>query len=327
MQVNFINVGYGDSILIEYKHNNGKFIILIDGGKPDEDHYKNFPGRIRTVDFLREKRIDKINLMVVSHLHEDHVGGLLEVVRNYEVDEMWSNFVFPDELLGRKIDFVCGYDEGASRLLNALNIYNQICCTMTKKRKLVREISGVLLGQNIIGSLKVDVIGPIHQVSKWQKKLIYSIYREKKKTIIENHLIVLNNNINNTSIVIRLINGDKHVLLSGDLYNSYWENILKDSLPIRADILKLSHHGRLDSVSEELIRAISPDHVVISVSNDREDNCPDPEVIKLFNMCSENKEPNFYFTDSVNMLPYSTSESIHKAIVFNLEGDIKYKFI
>jgi beta-lactamase superfamily II metal-dependent hydrolase len=132
MQVNFINVGYGDSILIEYKHNNGKFIILIDGGKPDEDHYKNFPGRIRTVDFLREKRIDKINLMVVSHLHEDHVGGLLEVVRNYEVDEMWSNFVFPDELLGRKIDFVCGYDEGASRLLNALNIYNQICCTMTK---------------------------------------------------------------------------------------------------------------------------------------------------------------------------------------------------
>ena len=328
MHISFINVGYGDSILIECNDNNKKFVILIDGGKPEDEHYKNFPNRIEAVDFLKEKKIEKINLMIVSHLHEDHVGGLLEVAKYFQIDELWSSFVFPEEFLGKRLEEIPDYCEGASRLLSALNIYNEICCIMKNRGKVVKEVSDMKLGVNITDYLTSDIIGPAEEISLWQKNLINSIYAERNKMTIESCLNELNDNMNNASIVLRLIYRDKKVLLPGDLYNSYWENLLKSSIQIQSDIWKLSHHGRLDSISEELIKAINPDYVVISVSNDREDNCPDPEVINLFYKCiGKEKKIEFLFTDAVDMPPYSTLHSRHKAVVFDFLSGIEYKAI
>jgi len=40
MQITFINVGYGDSILLEMNNGNDRVVILVDGGKLEEEHYK-----------------------------------------------------------------------------------------------------------------------------------------------------------------------------------------------------------------------------------------------------------------------------------------------
>lgn len=77
LSVNFLDVGQGDSILIKSPSGQN---ILIDGG-PDN----------RVVQRLGEKLpwYDRqIDLMILSHSHEDHVGGLVGVLRHYNVKKI-----------------------------------------------------------------------------------------------------------------------------------------------------------------------------------------------------------------------------------------------
>ena len=68
LEVEILDVGQGDSILI--KSPAGK-LVLIDGGTGN--------GR-STIDHLSKRNIQEINLMVATHAHADHIGGLDEVL-------------------------------------------------------------------------------------------------------------------------------------------------------------------------------------------------------------------------------------------------------
>lgn len=70
LEVTFIDVGQGDSVLIETPEGE---TILIDGGEFDtyESHLEPFLG---------SKDIDKVDTAVVTHYHSDHCGGIYELV-------------------------------------------------------------------------------------------------------------------------------------------------------------------------------------------------------------------------------------------------------
>lgn len=72
LRVDFLDVGQGDSTLITSPE--GK-VILVDGG-PD---YSVLRGSLAT------RGIRKIDLLIISHAHADHVGGLLGVVQRYPI--------------------------------------------------------------------------------------------------------------------------------------------------------------------------------------------------------------------------------------------------
>lgn len=65
LRVSYINVGQGDSIWL---HASDQTDILIDGGPPSAGP--------TVVAYLQGKGIDDIDVMVLSHGHDDHVGGL-----------------------------------------------------------------------------------------------------------------------------------------------------------------------------------------------------------------------------------------------------------
>ncbi|WP_060680227.1 ComEC/Rec2 family competence protein [Virgibacillus halodenitrificans] len=69
MEVHFIDVGQGDSILIQTPQNKN---ILIDGGPPDAGE--------RIVSYLKKEGIKSIDLLVVTHPDVDHIGGLPHVM-------------------------------------------------------------------------------------------------------------------------------------------------------------------------------------------------------------------------------------------------------
>jgi beta-lactamase superfamily II metal-dependent hydrolase len=71
--VHFINVGYGDSILIEFPHGKN---MLIDSGST-----KN---AINVINYFNERKIKRIDTIVITHLHEDHIGGLSAIVKKYD---------------------------------------------------------------------------------------------------------------------------------------------------------------------------------------------------------------------------------------------------
>lgn len=76
LKITMLDVGQGDSALIECP--SGK-IVLIDGG--DGGAGKNV-----VVPFLQKKGINRIDMVVLTHPHDDHVGGLNSVLKSFKVD-------------------------------------------------------------------------------------------------------------------------------------------------------------------------------------------------------------------------------------------------
>jgi competence protein ComEC len=79
-EVTFLDVGQGDASVLRLP---GGEIVLIDGG-PGTDAAILVP-------FLLRQGVSRIALVVLSHPHPDHAGGLAEVVRRFTVEEIWDN--------------------------------------------------------------------------------------------------------------------------------------------------------------------------------------------------------------------------------------------
>jgi len=77
LQVHFIDVGQGDSILIDL----GDTEVLIDGGDKS-------PG---VVTYISDYIDGSLEVMVATHPHADHIGGLIAVLDTFEVEEIWHN--------------------------------------------------------------------------------------------------------------------------------------------------------------------------------------------------------------------------------------------
>jgi competence protein ComEC len=86
MKVTFIDVGQGSSTLIQLP--GGKNILLDGGGT-----YGNVfdMGKYVIAPFLWHERIKTIDIVILSHPHPDHLNGLITVLSNFDVKEVWTN--------------------------------------------------------------------------------------------------------------------------------------------------------------------------------------------------------------------------------------------
>ena len=90
LEITAIDVGQGDSILIAFP--DGK-LMLMDGGG-----IASFGGRARArldigedvvSPYLWSRSIRRLDVVALSHAHEDHIGGLDAILRNFRVGELW----------------------------------------------------------------------------------------------------------------------------------------------------------------------------------------------------------------------------------------------
>jgi competence protein ComEC len=86
MRVTFIDVGQGDSALLEGP---GGFVMLVDGGGRYDDSFDTGARVVEPV--LRARGIARVDLVVLSHPHPDHLNGLLRVLARFEVGALWTN--------------------------------------------------------------------------------------------------------------------------------------------------------------------------------------------------------------------------------------------
>lgn len=74
LTIHFINVGYGDCILITTPDQK---VILVDAG--DSEHAE------KIIEYLTRKNINKIDLAIITHPHPDHIGGFFSLIDNLTI--------------------------------------------------------------------------------------------------------------------------------------------------------------------------------------------------------------------------------------------------
>ncbi len=94
LEVVFLDVGQGDAIYIGTP--DGKHIMLDGGGRPPYLGDVEEVGRWVLLPFLAERRISKLDMVIVSHPHEDHFGGFLAVLGEIPVGLLVINEEIPD---------------------------------------------------------------------------------------------------------------------------------------------------------------------------------------------------------------------------------------
>jgi competence protein ComEC len=78
MIVHYIDVGQGDSILIQVNNKN----LLIDSG-PKSDKKK-------LINYLSALNLEKLDYVIATHPHEDHIGNMSDVIDDYNVQNFYA---------------------------------------------------------------------------------------------------------------------------------------------------------------------------------------------------------------------------------------------
>ncbi len=87
-------------------------------------------------------------------------------------------------------------------------------------------------------------------------------------------------NLNNTSIVLKIVYGTNVVLLMGDAEKEAEEKIVKRyGSFLKSDLLKVGHHGSLTSTSDELLEFADPAYAIVSVGMNNKFRHPSPDVL------------------------------------------------
>lgn len=278
MIVDFINVGYGDSILIEDR----KKIILIDGGGNREDMYCQ-PGVVRTIDYLREKNIEKIDIVIITHFHEDHICGLVSVIEQMTIGQIWINVLeknIPSDFLKRIKDINDDklelFIKGIESYINIIDIAKDRQIPLIEMGK-CKPCEGIeLLGDNE------------EQLELYKMKLGKFFYEKDKKKLLE-EAYNIDQTANKHSLAVKIKGDDGYALLmsdriiGGDAENKYVYDKSYDGSRILSllyhishqsaqldstiKLLKLPHHGQTGCITTEILENIRPDNVVITSDN------------------------------------------------------------
>lgn len=89
MEVHFLDVGQGESTLVRIPNGEGYYTMLIDTGE------KKYAQGLEN--YLRALGVSRIDVLVNSHPHVDHMGGMAQLILNFDIGEIFAPAV-PDAL-------------------------------------------------------------------------------------------------------------------------------------------------------------------------------------------------------------------------------------
>jgi len=219
LNIHYIDVGQADSILLTL---NDK-AMLIDGGN-------NSDGKL-VVDYITKQGISSLDYVIGTHPHEDHIGGLDNVIKNFDV----KNVLMP-------------------KVQNDTKTFEDVLDAISSKKL----------------SITTPNIGDTYDFSE-AKFTILSCKNEKTKEL------------NECSIVIRLVFGEQSYIFCADaeIVNEY--DMLNSGLTLKSNVLKVGHHGSTTSSLEKFLRAVDPEVAVISVGEGNDYGHPHKEVMERLN--------------------------------------------
>lgn len=266
LRINFIDVGQGDSTLIRTETNK---VILIDSGGSTASSSFDVGNKV-LLPYLLDRRIKKIDFIIVSHFDADHCQAFETVIDNINV---------------RKV-VVCKQSMITQEYLNIIN--------KCKKKNI--KIIVIERGDK----LKIDKRTEFEILHPGERFL-----DDGKGGLNANAIVCkMNYKLNNGKIFSILFTGDIEVEAEKELEQVYGKKL-------KADILKIAHHGSKTSSREEFIKLVSPKIALIGVGENNKFGHPADITLERL--------------EKENVKVYRTDQMGEVSITINKNGEIKVK--
>lgn len=215
-EMHFIDVGQGDCSM--FITENGT--VVVDAGTA--------AAAANTREYIKQYT-DTIDYLVLTHPHEDHIGGAAQIIEGIKVENIVLSDAASDTMT-------------FSLLLDAMD------------KSGANIICGRAGDTFSAGGMDINVLAPLGEFD----------------------------NFNNYSLVVRVDFGYTSVLVTGDAeYGSEKLMCQRWSDELRADILKLGHHGSSTSSSRKFVSAVDPSWAVISCGKNNSYGHPHAETLAL----------------------------------------------
>ena len=322
MEITFINVGYGESILVTCgspEREDGQFVMLIDGGSSMDSEYTGNSGRIRARDFLRKKGIRHIDLIVFTHVHEDHTCGLLPVINELPVGQFWTSIRMPEELYGKQVDPEFITNETNRKALNSINTYSTLMQQLSGRD--ITWLDGIRSEYFREGELTIDVLGPESGYKENVERAMSRVFTAGTEDEADAAITETTESMNNASVILRLHYRGKKVLLVGDTNAQGFAHVFaEDPSLLQADIYKIGHHGQPDSVTEELVRAVDPGLIVCCASNDYRSNSSNEKTFETIQKALGTKPVTYLFQDGCYNEKWNPDTSPRSGVSISIEN-------
>lgn len=324
MQITIINVGYGDAILFR---GSGGFAALLDGGSALESEFRGDPYRVRAADFLRREGVTRLDAVLISHIHEDHVCGLEPVFERCSVKRLYVPYPVEPFLGGCELHPAPDAFRSVPLYTNALNAYRRI---LLRAREAGTDITVVGPGDTLRLSpeLTAQVLAPKARNIRAYMELVESAYAAAgEEAAVTELLAKLDAMSNQTSTLLRFETEKTVFLSAADSCPREWDEVPSFLLE-NGNVLKLPHHGQKDSISEQFMRDMPLEYVITTASSDRRYNSANPEVYERLTQWRAPKPPKFLFSDERSYPPYFSRPEGFQAITLEIDsGVITPKFI
>ena len=160
----FVNVGYGEAVVLRCpapERPGGWFVMVIDGGSGEAEEYADrASGRLTLAEYLTAAGVDHIDCMVATHIHEDHVCGLLPAAERWRPAELWQTLppAFYREAM-HLLDTSPAKTASQSKFLRALNDYQRLCGLVEAGGGAIRRFSAGDSGV-LCSGLRYQVLAP-----------------------------------------------------------------------------------------------------------------------------------------------------------------------
>jgi len=299
LKVTFIDVGHGDSILIQTPDDgiegNGKYegkMILIDGGESSE-------GRRVIIPYLKFHNINKdkpIDFLIMTHAHSDHIGGLIPVIQACHVNAI--------------------LDPGYKARTRQYKTF----CKLAKKEPNCRFYSP------LVGTLIRKEGDNLDWGSELEVRVLNS---EQEAEDPNNTSIVIWINYGEVSLLFVGDAEGKERKDSPDVLKFVEKDLVEQfGRKLKSTFLKVGHHGSESSSTNVFIDAVSPKYVIIPAGNKKFSGTvlPDKSVIKRY----EVRGVKIYRTDRDDQKKKSSETAGDDHIVIISDGtmqgtNIKYE--
>ncbi len=230
LEIHYIDVGQGDCSLIMWEGAS----MLIDSG---ESQYAE-----TVLDYLNEQGVERLDYVVATHPHSDHMGSMAEVISSVEVGRV----IVPK--VAEELTPTTAFYE---KFLDSLSA-KAIKLTAAKP-DITYTFSGTTAASVSKTPPSFKILAPVTDYD----------------------------DLNNYSVVLKLTYGETSYLFTGDIERKAEGDILEYGADVKADVLKSPHHGSSTSSSEAFIDAVSPEICVIQCGDGNDYGHPHADVVEL----------------------------------------------